>query len=119
LLLLKELLQNGKPIKQEPWRPISAEDRNKDSKGWFDLDGDVELSGFASGVYELRISVKNAGSNNSVQRTAVFGVEQARPAFLRNVGFQSNPAALLRTFGGDLVIDCFHHNLMWNSKKPI
>jgi hypothetical protein len=75
LLLMKELLQDGKPVKQEPWRPISPEDKNKDNKGWFDLDGDVELSGFTPGVYELRISIKNAKANNVVQRSAVFGVE--------------------------------------------
>lgn len=75
LVLLKELLRDGKPVKQESWRPIPAEDKNKDSKGWFDLDGDVELSGFDPGVYELRISVKNAAANNVVQRSAVFGVE--------------------------------------------
>jgi VWFA-related protein len=75
LMLRKELLRDGEPVKQEPWRPISSEDRNKDTKGWFDLDGDVELSGFTPGVYELRISVKNAAANNVVQRSAVFGVE--------------------------------------------
>lgn len=75
LVLLKELLRDGKPVKQEPWRPIPAEDKNKDSKGWFDLEGDVELSGFDPGVYELRISVKNTAANNVVQRSAVFGVE--------------------------------------------
>ena len=75
LLLLKEVLRDGKPVRQEPWRPISPEDKEKDAKGWFDLDGDVELSGFTPGVYELRISLKNSVSNNLVQRSAVFGIE--------------------------------------------
>ena len=75
LLLMKELLRDGKPVRQDSWRPISADDKNKDEKGWFDLDGDIELSGMTSGIYELRISVKNPATNNLVQRSAVFGVE--------------------------------------------
>jgi hypothetical protein len=46
-----------------------------DSKGWFDLDGEVDLSGLAPSVYELRVSVKDTRSNKTSQRTAVFGVE--------------------------------------------
>lgn len=75
LMLLKEVLRDGKPVRQEPWRPISPEDKEKDAKGWFDLDGDVELSGLTPGVYELRISLKYSASNNLIQRSAIFGVE--------------------------------------------
>ncbi len=75
LLLMKELLQDGKPVKEEAWRPIPPEDKIKDNKGWFDLDGDVELSGLKPGVYELRVSVKNAAANNVVRRSAIFGIE--------------------------------------------
>jgi VWFA-related protein len=72
---MSELSRDGKPVKQEPWRSIPSEDRNVDGKGWFDLDGELDLSKFAPGVYELHISVKDAKSNKSVQRTAVFDVE--------------------------------------------
>jgi VWFA-related protein len=72
---MSELLLNGKQIKQEPWQPIPTEDRNVDSKGWFDLDGEVELNGFNPGVYELRVSIKDTKSNKTVQRAAVFDVE--------------------------------------------
>jgi VWFA-related protein len=75
LVWMRELLQGGKPIKQEPWVPIPAEGKNLDSKGWFDVDGEVDLGGFNPGVYELRISVKEARSNKTAQRTAVFSVE--------------------------------------------
>jgi VWFA-related protein len=72
---MSELSRDGKPVKQEPWRPVPQEDRNVDNKGWFDLDGEVDLSGFTPGIYELRVSVKDAKSNKTVQRTAVFDVE--------------------------------------------
>jgi VWFA-related protein len=75
LLLRTEVLQDGKPLKDEPWKPISAEDMSFDSKGWFDLDGEVDLGGFKSGVYELRVSIKDARLNKTLQRAAVFGVE--------------------------------------------
>jgi VWFA-related protein len=70
-----EVLQDGKPLGQEQWQPIADEDRVLDSKGWFDLDGDVELDAFKPGVYELRVSVKEAGSDKTVQRTTVFAIE--------------------------------------------
>lgn len=75
LLWMKELLLDGKPVRQEPWRTIPADERDKDGKGWFDLDGDVELSEFEPGVYELRVSVKSSAANKVVQRSAIFGVE--------------------------------------------
>jgi hypothetical protein len=75
LLWMSELLRGGKPVKQEPWVPIPAEERILDSKGWFDVDGEVDLSGFDPGVYELRVSVKEARSSQTAQRTAVFSVE--------------------------------------------
>jgi VWFA-related protein len=75
LATMTELLKGGKPVKQESWRPIPAEERNADSKGWFDLDGEVDFSGLDAGVYELRVSVKDAKSNKTIQRSAVFSLE--------------------------------------------
>lgn len=75
LTWMHELYQNGKLVKKEQWRPISAEDVEIDNKGWFDLDGEVDLSGFNPGIYELRVSIKDAGLNKTIQRTAVFGIE--------------------------------------------
>ena len=70
-----ELLRGGKTLKQDAWTPISEEQKYKDSKGWFDVDGEVDYGNFDPGVYELRISVKDAQSGKTVQRTAVFGIE--------------------------------------------
>ncbi|MBN1568318.1 MAG: VWA domain-containing protein [Acidobacteria bacterium] len=71
----RELLRDGKTIKQEQWEIISAEEMIPDGKGWFDIDGDVELIDFDPGVYELRVSVKDEKSGKTVQRSAVFSVE--------------------------------------------
>jgi hypothetical protein len=75
LTWMNELYRNGKLVKQEPWHPISAEEVEEDRKGWFDLDGEVDLSGFNPGIYELRVSIKDARLNKTIQRTAVFGIE--------------------------------------------
>jgi hypothetical protein len=75
LVIMKELFQDGKSIKTEEWKPIPAEDMEIDSKGWFDLDGELDLGGFTPSTYELRVSVRDTRSNTTVQRTAVFSVE--------------------------------------------
>ncbi len=62
-------------LRQEPWQPIDDEERVLDRKGWFDLDGDIELGAFKPGVYELRVSIKEADSSKTVQRTTVFAIE--------------------------------------------
>ena len=72
---MREVLRDGKPVKQEKWKLIEEEDKELDSKGWFDFDGDVELSEFTQGVYELRITVKDTKSNDTVQRATIFAVE--------------------------------------------
>jgi len=75
LLWMKELLRGGTPIHQEPWQSISEEEKIPDRKGWLDVDGEVDLSGFEPGIYELRISVKDNRTNKTIQRSMVFGVE--------------------------------------------
>jgi VWFA-related protein len=75
LMLRREFLQGGAPVKQEPWRPITAEEAKTDSKGWFDITGKVDLAEFKPGIYEMRISVKDNKSDVSAQRSAIFGVE--------------------------------------------
>jgi hypothetical protein len=69
------LFQGGRLIKQGQWLPISVEKGDIDSKGWIDVYGEVDIGKLDSGVYELRVSVKDSRSNKTVQRTAVFSVE--------------------------------------------
>jgi len=71
---MKEYLLDGETIKQEPWKPLSADETDA-GKGWLDVEGELDLSGFNPGIYEMRVSVKDARSNKIVQRAAVFGVE--------------------------------------------
>jgi VWFA-related protein len=73
-LILRELLQGGAPVRTETWQPASLEQRDADGKGWLDLDGELDLSALDSGVYELRISVKEDPADNAVQRTITFGI---------------------------------------------
>ena len=74
LEIKREVLQGGKPVFQDTWTTISAEEINADDKGWIDFDGEVDISRFDSGVFELRVSAKNSGSNETVQRTISFGI---------------------------------------------
>jgi len=75
ILWKEELYRNGKPVKQEPWMPVSADGATVEGKGWIEVNGGIDFSEFDSGVYELRVSVKDAASDKTVQRTAVFGIE--------------------------------------------
>ncbi|MBN2320864.1 MAG: VWA domain-containing protein [Acidobacteria bacterium] len=75
LLVKWEVMQGGNAVATDAWTPVPAERRNMDGKGWFDLDNEVDIEGFDSGVYELQVSIKKAGSNKIVQRTVAFGVE--------------------------------------------
>ena len=72
---MSELLRDGKAVGQAQWQPISADRMELDAKGWFDVDGEVDSSKYGPGVYELRVTVKDATSKKTVQRSAVFGVE--------------------------------------------
>jgi VWFA-related protein len=74
LLVMKELLKDGSPVKTEKWTVVPEEGMKVDSKGWFDLDGELDVHKLQSGLYEYRISVKEDGSKKSVQRTVFFGI---------------------------------------------
>jgi len=70
---------DGKPINQGQWHPISADQMERDGKGWFDVDGEVDSSKYGPGIYELRVSVKDAVSNktSSAQRFLVWSRRQS------------------------------------------
>ena len=75
IVFMRELLKGGMPIKNETWLPIFEDEKKGDTSGWFEIHDDMDLSSLGPGIYELRVSVKDTKSNQTVQRTAVFGVE--------------------------------------------
>ena len=74
LLLKRELYQWGSPVKTDEWVKVKEEQANTDSKGWFDVDGELDISNLDPGVYEMRITLKNTPSEETVQRAVVFGI---------------------------------------------
>ena len=72
---MPELYRGGELFKEGRWEPISVDKEDVDDKGWFDVYGEVDIGEIGSGVYELRVSVKDARSNKSIQRNTVFSVE--------------------------------------------
>jgi VWFA-related protein len=72
LVFQTEVLQKGKSVTPGDWRPVPAD--QKDGKG-LTIGGQISLAGFESGIYELRITVKDPQSKQLYQRTAVFGIE--------------------------------------------
>ncbi len=75
IVFMRELLKGGKAVKAEPWLAIFEDETKVDSKGWFEVHDDMDLSSLDPGIYELRVTVKESRSNQIVQRNAVFGVE--------------------------------------------
>jgi VWFA-related protein len=75
LAWMPELYRGGELFKPGQWVPISFEKEDIDGKGWLDVYGEVDIGEIGSGVYELRVSVKDARSNKSIQRNTVFSVE--------------------------------------------
>jgi VWFA-related protein len=74
LLLRRELYQWGSPIRSDEWVKVKEEQANTDSKGWFDVDGELDISNLDPGVYEMRITIKNTPSEETVQRAVAFGI---------------------------------------------
>jgi hypothetical protein len=72
---MPELFRGGERIRQGQWQPISVEKEDIDSKGWLDVYGELNIGEIGSGVYELRVSVKDSRSDKTVQRNTVFSVE--------------------------------------------
>lgn len=75
LFWMREVLQGGAPVAEGTWRKIPLETLTIDSEGWFDLDDELDIRGYNAGVYELRVSVKNAASGDNAKRTIAFGIE--------------------------------------------
>ena len=74
---MPELYREGKLVKEGHWQPVSVEKEDIDSKGWFDVYGEVNVGECDAGLYELRVSVKDSRSDKPIQRAAAFSVEQS------------------------------------------
>jgi hypothetical protein len=68
-----DILQDEKPVYEGPWRDIASRMIRSDSKG-AELGGRVPL-GLPPGLYELRVSVKEAKSKKPLQQTVTFEIE--------------------------------------------
>jgi hypothetical protein len=75
LVIKTELLKDNRPVKQNQWRPLIAEQKDNDDNGNVYVGGRVNFAGLAPGIYELSVTVKDARSKRTAQRTAVFGIE--------------------------------------------
>jgi hypothetical protein len=74
LFWMREVLQGGVPVMEGTWREIPEDAAAVDGEGWMDLDDELDIGGYNTGVYELRVSVKNAASGEIVKRTLAFGI---------------------------------------------
>ncbi len=74
LVMQTEFIQDGKSIAQSAWQPVSERQIGKDKKG-LGVGGQIQLTGLKSGIYEMRVTVKDPGSKRTAQRTVAFGIE--------------------------------------------
>ncbi len=75
LLWMREVLQSGALVDGGKWQTIPAKTMAADGRGWFDLDDELDISEYKAGVYELRVSIKDAASDDRVTRMVAFGIE--------------------------------------------
>ena len=72
LLYQVELIRRGNTVVRQDWQPATS--KEKDAKGT-SIAGKIDLAGLPSGIYELRVTVKEPQSTRVIQRTATFGIE--------------------------------------------
>jgi hypothetical protein len=73
LLLQSELFQGEKLIAQSGWEPAASLKLGSDRKG-LELGGNISFSDMATGLYELRVKIKRAKSNEQVEQSITFGI---------------------------------------------
>jgi hypothetical protein len=71
LTVKTELLKNGNPVNSNPWHPLEGEI----GQGQVYVSREIKLEGLEPGLYELSVSVKDARSKKTAQRTALFGID--------------------------------------------
>ena len=69
-----EILRGAETVFQSQWRPVSARTIAKDKKG-LEVSEQFKLNNLKTGVYEIRITVKDAKVKKPPERTVLFGVE--------------------------------------------
>ena len=74
LEMMTEFLQRGKMMKQTAWQELSASQIAGDGKG-IEVAGLIKSGELASGIYEMRITVRDLQSKRTDQRTTVFAIE--------------------------------------------
>jgi hypothetical protein len=73
-LMQIEILQDEKPLLTIPWQPVTARQIGKDAKGLV-IAGQVEMRNIQTGIYDMRVSVKDSKMKRPIQRSVAFGVE--------------------------------------------
>jgi VWFA-related protein len=68
-----EISASGKVIHQTEWQPVTSRIIGRDKRG-IEIGGQLSLP-LEPGIYELRISITDAKSKQTAQRTAVFAIE--------------------------------------------
>jgi len=74
LQMQTEILHGSETLYQSPWRPVTGRTVAKDKKG-VEVSEQLKLNNLKTGVYEVRITVKDAKTKKPPQRTMLFGVE--------------------------------------------
>ena len=75
LLMKTNFISKGNPIELAEWYPLSSRQLQETKKGTV-VGGKIQLQNTKPGIYELLVSVKDAKSNRTVQRTTTFGIAQ-------------------------------------------
>jgi VWFA-related protein len=73
LVMQSEILQDENIVFKSDWQPISERMLKQGKKG-LELGGMLELN-LKPGIYEMRISVKDAKAKKTVQQSSIIGVE--------------------------------------------
>ncbi|MGH9752286.1 MAG: VWA domain-containing protein [Blastocatellia bacterium] len=69
-----EILKDEKLVVTVPWGPVATRQIRKDAKGLV-IGGQLTMSKFEPGIYELRVSVMRPKMKRPVQRSVAFGLE--------------------------------------------
>ena len=73
LMIQSEILQDDRAIYESDWQPLASRIMGRDKKG-VEIGGQIKLA-LKPGIYELRITVKDAQAKRRVQKSIPFGVE--------------------------------------------